>query len=146
MDRPVTEETPHRIVNPETLEAPIGYSHAVVAAPGRTIYLAGQTGTRADGTLVGESLLDQFNQASTNVVEALTAAGGRPEHLVSMLIFVTDVEEYRDARREFGVIYKKHFGSHYPAAALLGVSGLFDRDAKVEVVCVAVVPESAHNE
>lgn len=133
-------ETPHRIVNPETLEPPTGYSHAVVAAPGQTVYLGGQTGTRADGTLAGEGLLDQFDQASANVVEALAAAGGRPEHLVSMLIFVTDVDEYREARREFGVIYRKHFGSHYPAAALLEVSGLFDRGAKVELVCVAVVP------
>ena len=141
MDRPVTEDSPHHIVNPETSEPPVGYSHAVVAAPGRTIYLAGQTGTRTDGTLAGEGLLDQFDQASANVVEALRAAGGRPEHLVSMLIFVTDVEEYRGARREFGVIYRKHFGSHYPAAALLEVKGLFDREAKVELVCVAVVPE-----
>ena len=140
----MTEDSPHRIVNPETLEPPVGYSHAVVAAPGRTIYLAGQTGTRADGTLAGEGLLDQFDQASANVVEALEAAGGRPQHLVSMLIFVTDVDGYREARRDLGVIYRKHFGSHYPAAALLGVSSLFDRNAKVEVVCVAVVPESSH--
>lgn len=141
MDRSVTEDGPHRVVNPETLESPVGYSHAVVAAPGRAIYLAGQTGMRADGTLAGESLLDQFDQASANVVEALAAAGGRSEHLVSMLMFVTDLEEYRGARRELGVIYRKHFGSHYPAAALLEVKGLFDRSAKVELVCIAVVPE-----
>lgn len=134
-------ETPHRIVNPETLEQPIGYSHAVVAAPGQVVYLGGQTGHRADGTLAGEGLLDQFDQASANVVEALTAAGGRPQDLVSMLIFVTDVEEYRQARRDFGVIYRKHFGSHYPAEALLEVKGLFDSNAKVELVCVAVVPQ-----
>jgi enamine deaminase RidA (YjgF/YER057c/UK114 family) len=139
MDRPVTGETPHRIVNPETLEPPIGYSHAVVAAPGRTVYIGGQTGVRRDGTLAGDGLVEQFDQASANVVEALNAAGGRPEHLVSMLIFVTDVEEYRNAREEFGVVYRRHFGSHYPAAALLEVSGLFDPGARIELVCVAVV-------
>lgn len=144
MDGPMSDETPHQIVNPETLEPPIGYSHAVVAAAGQTVYLGGHTGHRADGTLAGEGLLEQFDQASANVVEALTAAGGRPEHLVSMLIFVTDVEEYRNARRELGVKHRKHFGAHYPAVALLGVSGLFDRNAKVELVCVAVIPESAH--
>jgi len=144
MDGPMSDETPHQIVNPETLEPPIGYSHGVVAAAGQTVYLGGQTGHRADGTLAGEGLLEQFDQASANVVEALTAAGGRPEHLVSMLIFVTDVEEYRNARRELGVKHRKHFGAHYPAVALLGVSGLFDRNAKVELVCVAVIPESAH--
>jgi enamine deaminase RidA (YjgF/YER057c/UK114 family) len=137
----MTGETPHRIVNPETLEPPVGYSHAVVATAGRTVHIGGQTGHRGDGTLAGGGLIDQFEQASANVVEALSAAGARPEHLVSMLIFVTDVEEYRDARQEIGVVYRKHFGSHYPAAALLEVSGLFDRDAKIELVCVAVVPD-----
>lgn len=144
MDGQMTDETPHRIVNPETLEPPSGYSHALAAAAGQTVYLGGQTGHRADGTLAGEGLVEQFDQASANVVEALIAAGGRPEHLVSMLIFVTDMEEYRNARRELGVVHRKHFGAHYPAVALLGVSSLFDRNAKVEVVCVAVVPESGH--
>ncbi len=139
MDGPVNARTPHRIVNPETLETPVGYSHAVVAAPGQTVHLAGQTGHRADGVLAGAGLLEQFDQACANVVEALTSAGGRPEHLVSMLIYVTDVEEYREARQDLGTIYRKHFGGHYPAAALLEVSSLFDPDAKVELVCVAVV-------
>jgi enamine deaminase RidA (YjgF/YER057c/UK114 family) len=140
VDRSVNEETPHRIVNPKTFEPPVGYSHAVVATPGTTVYIAGQTGHRADGTIAGEGLVEQFDQASANVVEALIAAGAGPEHLVSMMIFVTDVEEYRQARSEFGIVYRKHFGSHYPAAALLGVNSLFDRDAKVELACVAVVP------
>jgi enamine deaminase RidA (YjgF/YER057c/UK114 family) len=139
VDGPVNRLTPHRIVNPEGLEPPVGFSHAVVAAPGQTVHLAGQTGRRADGTLAGEGLLEQFDQACANVVEALTSAGGRPEHLVSMLIYVTEVEEYRQVRREVGTIYRKHFGAHYPAAALLEVKGLFDPDAKVELVCVAVV-------
>jgi len=141
MDRSLTGETPHRIVNPEKLAPPVGYSHAVVAAAGKTVYIGGQTGHRGDGSLPGERLLDQFDQASANVVEALSAAGGSPEHLVSMLIFVTNVQEYRDSRQEIGVVYRKHFGSHHPAAALLEVSGLFDRDAKIELVCVAVVPD-----
>jgi enamine deaminase RidA (YjgF/YER057c/UK114 family) len=140
MDGPVTGETPHRIVNPDILAPPIGYSHAVVAAPGHTVYLGGQSGHQAEGSLAGKGLLEQFDQASANVVEALTAAGGRPEHMVSMLIFVTDAEEYRRARRDIGALYRKHFGSHYPAAALLEVSGLFDPDAKVELMGVAVVP------
>jgi enamine deaminase RidA (YjgF/YER057c/UK114 family) len=141
VDRPVTGDTPHRIVNPDTLEPPVGYSHAVVAAPGRTVYIGGQTGLRRDGTLAGPGIVEQFDQASANVVEALSAAGGGPEHLVSMLMFVTDVGEYRTSRRELGVVHKKHFGSHYPATALLEVSGLFDGDAKIELVCVAVVPD-----
>jgi enamine deaminase RidA (YjgF/YER057c/UK114 family) len=132
---------PHRLVNPETLPPPKGYSHAVVAASGTVIALAGQTGHRADGT-IEEDLVGQFDQAVRNVAEALRAAGGRPEHLVQLLIFVTDVADYRASREPIGEAYRRHLGRHFPAIALLGVSELVDPRAKVELVGIAVVPEA----
>ena len=131
---------PHRLVNPETLPPPTGYSHAVVAAPGTVVALAGQTGHRADAT-IEEDLVVQFDQAARNVAEALRAAGGRPEDLVQLLIFVTDVAGYRAHREEIGEVYRRHFGKHFPAMALLGVSELVDPRAQVELVGLAVVPE-----
>jgi enamine deaminase RidA (YjgF/YER057c/UK114 family) len=133
-------DSPHRLVNPDTLPPPRGYSHAVVAATGTVVALAGQTGHRADGT-IEEDLVGQFDQAAWNVAEALRAAGGEPEHLVQMLIFVTDVAEYRDHRDEIGQAYRRHLGRHFPAMALLGVSELVDPRAQVELVGLAVVPE-----
>jgi enamine deaminase RidA (YjgF/YER057c/UK114 family) len=133
--------TPHRLVNPETLSPPRGYSHAVVAAPGMVVALAGQTGHRADGT-IDESLVGQFDQAAANVAEALRGAGGLPDHLVQLLIFVTDVAAYRDSREEIGEAYRRHLGRHFPAMALLGVSELVDPRARVEIVGLAVVPEA----
>lgn len=132
---------PHRIANPASLPRPVGYAHAVVAAPGRTVYLGGQTGAGPDGALVGEGLVEQFDRACANVVAALEAAGARPEHLVSLEIFVTDVDAYTAASREIGEAYRRHFGRHYPAMALLGATRLFDPGAKVELVAIAVVPD-----
>lgn len=132
--------TPHEILNPETLARPIGFAHAVVAAEGRTVYLGGQAALDKDGNLVSDDLVDQFSQASANVVEALTAAGAAPDHLVSMQIFVTDVGEYKARLDDLATAYRKHFGKHYPAIALLGVNELFDPAAKVELVCIAAVP------
>lgn len=133
--------SPHEILNPETLAEPVGFSHAVVAAQGRTIYLGGQAAHDADGNIVGTTTAEQFAQAARNVVAALAAAGGDPEHLVSMQIFVTDVAEYRASLDELSAAYREHFGRHYPAIALMEVKGLFDPAAKVELVCIAVVPE-----
>jgi enamine deaminase RidA (YjgF/YER057c/UK114 family) len=127
-------------LNPPTLAAPAGFSHAVVAAPGRTIYLGGQAAHDASGDLVGDSIAEQFAQAAANVVAALDAAGARPEHLVSMQIYVTDAEVYRGALADLSVAYREHFGRHYPAIALFEVTGLFDPAAMVELVCIAVVP------
>ena len=132
--------SPHEVLNPPTLAEPVGFSHAVVAAAGRTVYLGGQAAHDASGTIVGGSIAEQFTQAAANVVTALEAAGARPDHLVSMQIYVTDVESYRGALSELSTAYRKHFGRHYPAIALFEVRGLMDPAALVELVCIAVVP------
>jgi enamine deaminase RidA (YjgF/YER057c/UK114 family) len=130
----------HELLNPEGLPEPVGFAHAVIPQEGRRVYLGGQTGHRAEGTLAGEDLVTQFDQACANVVTAIRAAGGEPEHLVQLLIFTTDVPEYRSLMKDLGVAYRRHFGKHYPAVALLGTPELFDPQAKVELVGVAVVP------
>jgi enamine deaminase RidA (YjgF/YER057c/UK114 family) len=131
--------TPHRIVAVPGLAEPVGFAHAVVAAPGRTVHLGGQTAQGPDGAIVGSSLVEQFDVAARNVVTALTAAGARPEQLVSMIIYTTDVAEYRASLGELGPVWRRHFGRHYPAVALLGVAALFDDAAKVELVATAVI-------
>ena len=133
----------HRLVNPATLGSASGFSHAVVAAPGHTVYLGGQTAHDADGHLQGITMVEQFDEAAANVVRALAAAGAGPEDLVSMQIFVTDAAAYRTALAELGSAYRKHLGRHYPAIALVEVAGLFDPAALVELTCVAVIPSRA---
>jgi len=131
VERPVTE---HRIVNPPELGEPVGFAHAVVATPGRTVWLGGQVGD-------GESLAEQFDAAATDLLAALRAAGGEPDHLVSLVVYTTDIDEYRASTRELGEVWRRHFGRRYPAMALVGVSALFDPNARVELMGVAVVPE-----
>jgi len=69
----------------------------------------------------------------------LRAAGGEPEHLVQLLVFVTDVGEYKASLRELGDVWRRRFGRRYPAMALLGVTELFDAAARVELVGTAVI-------
>jgi enamine deaminase RidA (YjgF/YER057c/UK114 family) len=144
VDRPLSQEpepeAPYLPINPDTLPRPVGFAHAMAAAPGRTLYIAGQAGHRGDGTLAGSDLVEQFDQAAANVVEALRAAGAKPAHLTWMQIFVTDAAAYRGALKPIGEAYRRHFGRHYPAMGLFEVSGLFDPEAKVELMCVAVIP------
>jgi enamine deaminase RidA (YjgF/YER057c/UK114 family) len=125
-------------VNAPDLPPPAGFSHAVKA--GDTIYLAGQVAQAPDGTVTGETIVEQFDVAAGNLITALRAAGGEPEHLVSLQVFVTSVAEYKASLRELGEVWRTHFGRHYPAMGLFGVSELFDPAAKVELMGVAVVP------
>jgi len=133
-------ESPHRNVNPDQLLPPVGFSHATVAATGRTVYLGGQVGHRSDGTIDGD-LVPQFAQALDNLVAVLDACDAQPVHLVSLAIYTTDVAGYRAATRELGEVWQQRLGRHYPAMALFGIAELYDPRALVEVVAVAVVPE-----
>lgn len=132
--------TPHEIVTAPDLARPVGFAHAVVAAPGRAVYLGGQTAQGTDGAIRGDTMAAQFDVAAGNVVAALRAAGGYPEQLVSLIIYVTDVAAYRAALPELGPLWRTHFGRHYPAIALIGVAELFDEAALIELVATAVLP------
>jgi enamine deaminase RidA (YjgF/YER057c/UK114 family) len=130
----------HEIVTSPDLPAPVGYAHAVIAAPGRTVHLGGQTAQAPDGTIFGSTIVEQFDLAARNLVAALHAAGGQPDDLVSLQVFVTDLGGYRASMRELGSVWRTHFGRRYPAMAVLGVTELFDPSAMVELVGVAVIP------
>lgn len=113
----------------------------MVAAPGRTVYLGGQAAQGPDGSIRGTTMVEQFDVAAGNLVTALAAAGGRPKHLVALQIYVTDAAAYRAALGELGAVWRRHLGRHYPATALLEVTGLLDVEARVELVGVAVIPD-----
>jgi enamine deaminase RidA (YjgF/YER057c/UK114 family) len=134
-------ETEHQIVTAPELAPPVGYAHAVAAAPGTTVYLGGQTALNAANEIEGETLVEQFDLVAANVMTALKAAGGRAEDIVSMQIFVCDIDDYKAHLRELAVAWKRNFGNHYPAAGLFGVTRLFDEPALVELMAVAVIPE-----
>jgi enamine deaminase RidA (YjgF/YER057c/UK114 family) len=131
----------HEIITAPELGEPVGYAHAVVAAPGRLVHLGGQTALTPEGTIRGETLVEQFDVAAGNVVVALRAAGGEPDDIVSMQIFACDPADYRRSLPELGRVWRKHFGRRYPASGLFGVTRLFDEEALVELMAVAVVPE-----
>jgi enamine deaminase RidA (YjgF/YER057c/UK114 family) len=138
--------SPHLILNPVWLPPAKGFAHVVVPVRGLLVFLGGQAGHRPDGSLAGDSLLEQFDQACGNVVEALAAAGGKPEHIVSMEIYVTEADQYRASLEAIGETWRRHFERHYPAMTLLEVKGLFDPDAQVELRCTAIIPEEIPEE
>ncbi|HEV8056601.1 MAG TPA: RidA family protein [Nocardioidaceae bacterium] len=126
-------------VNPPQLARPSGFSHAIVAT-GRVVFLAGQTALDADGRVVGDSVVEQFELALANLLTALRAAGGGPEHLTSLTVYIVDIDDYRAHAREIGSMWKRLVGSTYPAMAGIGVARLWDAEALVEVQGVAVLP------
>lgn len=126
-------------VNPPELGRPSGFSHAVVGE-GRTVFLAGQTALDASGRIVGDGVVAQFEQALGNLLTALRAAGGEPEHLASLTVYIVDMDDYRARAGDIGQVWKRLVGRDYPAMAGIGVARLWDAEALVEVQGFAVLP------
>jgi enamine deaminase RidA (YjgF/YER057c/UK114 family) len=127
------------LINPPSLAKPKGYSHAA-RAKGTFIALAGQIGWDKHGRLVAYEFTDQFAQALQNLLEALSAAGGKPHDLISLRIYVTNKRRYLDAAKEVGEIYRAQMGKHFPAMALVQVADLLEEGALVEIEGLAVIP------
>ena len=125
-------------VNPPSLAKPSGFSHAVVAR-GTTVHLAGQTGRDAAGAIVACGLVAQFEQALSNLRTALHEAGGFPDGLAALTIYIVDMDDYRAHAREIGEVWKRLVGTDYPAMAGIGVARLWDADALVGIQGFAVL-------
>jgi enamine deaminase RidA (YjgF/YER057c/UK114 family) len=127
-------------INPESLGAPHGYSNGVLtAAGGRLLFIAGQVAWDQQQRIVADDLVRQFDQALTNVITVVTEAGGKPEQIARLMIYVTDKNEYRSRMKEVGARYRARMGKHFPAMALVEVAGLLEDLAKVEIEAIAVL-------
>ncbi|QNJ39595.1 RidA family protein [Streptomyces buecherae] len=131
---------PLRRVNPAELAPPTGFSHAVTATGAQLVFLAGQTALDGAGRLVDGPLPDQFERALSNLLTALRAAGGRPEHLARVTVYATDVADYRAHAPELGLVWRRLAGRDYPAMAVVGVVRLWDEQARVELDGIALLP------
>lgn len=128
-------------INPSQLAPPKGYSHGMLApAGGRLLFVAGQIGWDAQGQFVEGGFSQQFEQALSNALAVVAEAGGRPEDVARMTLYVVDKEEYSRAQREVGAAYRRRMGRHYPAMALIEVKSLLEPLARVEIEITAVVP------
>lgn len=129
----------HHLFDPDGLPEAIGFSYGALPEPGRTLHIAGITGHRGDGTIASD-LVSQFSEACQSVARVIQAAGGAPHDLVKLTIYTTEIGEYRANLGPLGAAYREVFGKHYPPMALLGIDELFDPEAVVELLAVAVVP------
>lgn len=126
-------------VNPEDLARPSGFSHAVVTDARRLVFLAGQTALDSEGRIAGDGVVAQFERALTNLLGALRAAGGRAENLVSLTVYLVDLDDYRARTAEIGAVWRGLAGKRYPAMAVVGVHRLWDAEALVELQGVAAL-------
>ncbi len=118
--------------------APRGYANGR-AGRGRAVHVAGQIGWDEHAQLVSPELVPQFVRALDNVLAIVRAAGGTPEDVASMTIYVTDMAGYRAGRKALGAAWRARLGAHFPAMALVAVAALVEPGALVEIQAMAYV-------
>ena len=119
---------------------PKGYANGV-SAKGRIVVTAGMVGWNAEEKFESNNLAGQFRQVLLNTLAILAEDGAGPEHIVRMTWYVTDLAEYRFILKDIGASWRELIGKHYPAMAVVGVTGLVEPRAKIEIETMAVVPE-----
>lgn len=129
-----------KVINPASLGEPKGYSNGVlVDAPGRLLFVAGQVAWDEDQQIVSQDFVEQFDRALANVITVVSEAGGSPEKIARLMIYVTDRNEYLSRRAEVGERYRARMGRHFPAMVLVEIKSLLDTGAQVEIEATAVL-------
>lgn len=127
------------LINPPFFAPPKGYSH--MARAGALLLLGGVTGMDSRGVITcPRHIPGQMDQALANIRAAVEHAGGAVTEIIRMRIYTTDMPAYRRQLPELGAVWRKHFGRHYPAMALVGVRELFDPEAQIEIEAEAILP------
>ncbi len=128
------------IINPPTLAPPAGFSHGVLVTGGRLLFLAGQTGSNADGQIIAPGdLVAQYEQTLRNLQTVVESAGGKMQDITKLNIFIRDIDDYFAHLKPLGIVHRSFFGAYYPAMALFEVSRFFQNETLVEIEGFAVI-------
>ena len=122
-------------INPDGLHKNPAFSQAVVVEGGKTIYIGGQNGILPDGTMVGETLAAQTEQAYKNILEILKTVGASQENVVKQTVYVTKGQDIRE-----GYAATQKVWGNFPAAiSFVFVESLGVPGALVEIEAIAVI-------
>jgi enamine deaminase RidA (YjgF/YER057c/UK114 family) len=125
-------------INPEGLPTPPTYTHVIIAAGSKMVFVAGQEPEDAQGNLVGPGdLAAQARQVFANLGRALAAAGAHPRQVARITIYVVH------HRPEYLPVIERArawlFGEHKPADTVVGVETLARSEYLIEVDAIAVI-------
>ncbi len=131
----------HETILPDGWPTPKGYSNGILAAKGRTLFLAGQVGWTPEEKFASDKLVPQFEQALKNIVAIVEKAGGKPSDVCKMTCFCKDRDQYLETRRELGKVWRSIMGNHYPCMSMIFIVDLLDHPAVIEIEAMAVITD-----
>ena len=131
----------YRAILPDGWPRPRGFAHAVSSRGATTIRVSGQLARRGgDPVATGLTLGEQWRLALENLIAVVRAGGGDIGNIVLLRAYVTDMAEFNAGGAQVGEAWGATLGRHFPAMTLVGVTGLVDPNARVEIEAEAVLP------
>jgi enamine deaminase RidA (YjgF/YER057c/UK114 family) len=126
--------------NPRDVHAPVGpYSHTAVVAPGaELVFISGQVGMRADGS-IPPAFADQVEVTFQNLRACLAAHGLGIDAVVKLGVFLLPGQDFQVLR----AVRERHFGAHRPTSTTVYVPQLASPAFLVEVEAIAAKSSSA---
>lgn len=112
--------------------AGLPFSEAVKV--GGMLYLSGQLGRDASGTLAAGGIAGETRQTMENIRATLEKYGSCLDRVIRMTVMLADMNEWA----AMNAVYVTFFGHHLPARSAFGTSGLA-LGARVEIECTALV-------
>lgn len=118
-----------------------GFSQVVISKPGRIVHISGQVAWNENQQCNAEGLDGQFRQALQHVFIALDAAGGVPDDLQILRLYIPNFVPGRDADVISKVLVDTFGTENPPASSWIGVHSLAQREYSIEVEAVAILTE-----
>jgi enamine deaminase RidA (YjgF/YER057c/UK114 family) len=125
-------------VDPESIPRDREHAHGVKGW-GDLLLVSAQTGCNREGRMVSGDLAEQYAQALENVLDVVWAAGGKPESVTHLRVYLTDLQQYRRRHRAIAEAWTRRLKGHRPALTVVEVTGLLDEEALVAVEAQALV-------
>ncbi len=126
---------------PPGLAAHPGYTHVVEADnPGRIVYISGQLGSDSTGRIVGAAgdFEAQAKQVFENLKTALDSAGADFGNVAKLNMYIVDIQKHLSPLMRILASYANEGAP--PANTAIGVVGLAEPDALLEIEAVAILP------
>ncbi|PTF54659.1 RidA family protein [Staphylococcus chromogenes] len=124
-----------KTINTQQAPAAVGpYSHASVV--NGLVYTSGQIPLNLEGNIVSDDVETQTKQVFENLKAVLEAAGSDLEHVVKVLVFLSDMENFQKVNEVYGT----YFTSHKPARSVVEVARL-PKNVKIEIEVIAEVKD-----
>ena len=107
---------------------------------GDLLFISGQIARTADGADVKESVAAETHQTMKNIGRILEEHGYTYDDLVSVTVWLADIEDYHEMNKAYASYFKEQF----PARACTGGAQIVF-DFRVEIAAVAYKDEAHHH-